>query len=221
MAALIIKNAPEEGPGNLVCFFRSHNIDYQIIEAYTVKKINISRSCRYLIILGGPMGVYEMDRYSHLKIVARAIENALKREIKILGICLGAQLFAHVLGSRVYRGPHEEIGWCDIEMTESGMIDFCFSKFAGERGNGKVFQWHHDTFDLPDGAIRLASSPCYSQQAFRYKDSYGIQFHPEITTEMMLDWFKDRQDLTDIINDTDMLYFQYRLKAGLFYKAFF
>ncbi|MCX8110844.1 MAG: type 1 glutamine amidotransferase [Syntrophorhabdaceae bacterium] len=221
MTALIIKNTPDEGPGNLLCFFRSHGIDYEIIEAYMAKKINISDSCRYLVILGGPMGVYEMDRYSHLKIVARAIERALKREIKILGICLGAQLFAHVLGSRVYKGPYEEIGWCHIDITQSGLCDFCFSKFAGEQGNGKVFQWHHDTFDLPGGATRLASSSCYPQQAFRYKDSYGIQFHPEITTEMVLEWFKDRGDLTDIINDTDLLYYSYRLKARLFYSAFF
>jgi len=77
---------------------------------------------KHLIVLGGPMGVYEMDRYPNLKRVAKIIEEALVRELKVLGVCLGAQLLAHVLGGRVYKGPMPEIGWLDIELTDAGKL---------------------------------------------------------------------------------------------------
>lgn len=221
MGVLIIKNAIEEGPGNLVDFFRSFRINYLLLEGSTADEINIPDDFRYLVVLGGPMGVYEMDRYNHLKTVAKAIEYSLRKEIKILGICLGAQLLAHVLGSRVYKGQHEEIGWCDIDITESAQYDQCFSAFVANKRHTKVFQWHHDTFDLPDGATRLASSSFYSEQAFKYKNSYGIQFHPEVTKEIVVEWFNDRKGLKDIINDTNLLFYESELRARLFYKRFF
>jgi len=221
MNALLIKNSPEERPGNIIQYARTNGIDLHIVEAYQGFRINGLKRYEYLIVLGGPMGVYEMDRYPFLVRVAKVIEDALKIGIKILGICLGCQLLAYVLGGRVYKGSAQEIGWYDIEFTEEGRLDPCFGLLSEKSGKARVFQWHGDTFDLPEGATRLAFSSIFPEQAFRYGNSYGIQFHPEITPEMILEWSKDRQDLRDIIDATASFYFEYRQKANRFYSAFF
>ena len=221
MNVLIIKNSPHEGPGNIIQYVNTKGIKFHIIEAYRNHRISSLKRYQYLIVLGGPMGVYEMNRYPFLVTVAKAFEHALKSGIKVLGICLGCQLFAYVLGAKVYKGKGEEIGWYDIEFTEKGLLDPCFSTLSDTSGKAKVFMWHGDTFDAPNGTTRLASSSLFSEQAFRYGTSYGIQFHPEVTTEMILKWSKNRQDLKDIIDDSATFYFEYRQKANRFYSAFF
>lgn len=139
-----------------------------------------------LIILGGHMGVYEADKYRHIKVEMQLIEEALKKEIPILGICLGAQLLAHVLGSPVRESKEKEIGWCDLDMTKEGLIDPLFSHFKPKE---KIFQLHGDTFDIPISATQLASSNICEGQAFKYGDkAYGIQFHLEVDQPMIHRW---------------------------------
>lgn len=167
------------------------------------------------------MAVYEMDKYPFLTSVALSMEKALKKGIKILGICLGAQLLAHVLGSRVYPANASEIGWYKIKATIDGARDEVFRTLIELSDNTVVFQWHGDTYELPEGATRLASSDLFKEQAFRYKDSYGLQFHIEVTPEIVREWFSDREDLGIILNQTAIYYPRYRLKADLFYRAFF
>ncbi|HOJ44337.1 MAG TPA: type 1 glutamine amidotransferase [Syntrophorhabdaceae bacterium] len=222
MDVLIIKNAPNEGPGNLIPFFSISGLEYKIIEAYASNTITIPVDCRFIVVLGGPMGVYEMDRYPFLKAIASVIETSLTRNIKILGICLGAQLLAHVLGSRVYPGATQEIGWSDIAFTEIGAKDICFKNFNDKTGKCRVFQWHGDTFDLPKDAFLLASSYDFPQQAFRYMESYGLQFHPEVTPSLIKDWCKnDRKDFKNMQVETETYFLEYWHKAWLFYSAFF
>ncbi|MCX7965741.1 MAG: type 1 glutamine amidotransferase [Syntrophorhabdaceae bacterium] len=221
MDVLIIKNSPNEGPGNILPFLIMRNLEYHIIEAYTSQKIEIPDDCRFLIVLGGPMGVYEMEDYPFLKTVAFTIEDALTKHIKVLGICLGAQLFAHVLGSRVYKGPYEELGWCGIELSEKGLSDSCFKKFKNSKDKTMVFQWHGDTFDLPKGCTLLASSTHFPHQAFKYETSYAVQFHPEVTPDLIRNWSIGREDIDIIENDTENYYMDYWHKAWLFYDAFF
>lgn len=139
-----------------------------------------------LIVLGGHMGVYEADKYRHINVEMKLIEEALKKEIPILGICLGAQLLAHVLGAPVRKSTEKEIGWCDIDMTSEAANDPLFSHFKPKE---KVFQLHGDTFDIPKEAIQLASSSVCNGQAFKYGDkAYGIQFHLEADQAMILRW---------------------------------
>lgn len=141
-----------------------------------------------LIVLGGHMGVYEADKYTHIKVELRAIELALKRDIPVLGICLGAQMLAHVLGANVRRSHEKEIGWYDIQMTDAAEGDPLFGHFNKRE---KIFQLHGDTFDVPDGAAHLASSEICQAQAFRYgKNVYGIQFHLEVDGPMIQRWLK-------------------------------
>ncbi len=136
-----------------------------------------------LIVLGGWMGVYESDRYPHLQVECKLIEEALKREIPILGICLGSQILAHTLGANVRKHSEKEVGWQDVDFNDSGLNDPLFQHF---KKTETLFQMHGDTFDIPSGAVHLAGSSRCESQAFRYgKNAYGIQFHLEADEAMI------------------------------------
>jgi GMP synthase (glutamine-hydrolysing) len=135
-----------------------------------------------MIVLGGWMGVYEMDKYPHLKRECSLIEEALKQEIPVLGICLGAQMLAHTLGAKVNKHSVAEAGWCEVSPTALGQSDDLFAHF---RPREFVFQMHGDTFQLPQGAENLVRSEICEHQAFRYENSYGIQFHLEADQKMI------------------------------------
>lgn len=138
-----------------------------------------------LIVLGGPIGAYEDDRYPFLADELRLIERALKLQIPVLGICLGAQLLARALGARVYPGAGREIGIAPIALTAEGEVS-CLKHLAPEH---RVFHWHGDTFDLPDGAVRLASTTMTPNQAFsRGSKVLGLQFHVEAEARQVERW---------------------------------
>jgi GMP synthase (glutamine-hydrolysing) len=139
-----------------------------------------------LVVLGGPMSVNEDHRHPHLKTEMKLIEQALQKKIPVLGICLGAQLIAKVLGASVYRNQEKEIGWYDVRGTEESKQDPVLAKF---RDTEKLFQWHEDTFDIPRGAVHLAASELCANQAFRYESNvYGLQFHLEVDEPMIQRW---------------------------------
>jgi len=139
-----------------------------------------------LIILGGPMSVYDAVRHPHLADEIALAADALRRNLPILGVCLGSQILAAAAGSRVYRGPAREIGWYPVTLNGHGLRDPVLGALPAE---AMVYHWHGDTFDLPPGAARLASSRLYGNQAFRIGTrAYGVQFHPEITVEMVDEW---------------------------------
>lgn len=149
-----------------------------------------------LIVLGGHMGVYEAEKYTHIKTEMLMIEEALKKNIPILGICLGAQLLAHVLGSNVRKSAEKEIGWYDITLTKAGISDPLFNHFAPRE---KIFQLHGDTFDIPQSAEHLASSELCASQAFRYGEKvYGMQFHLEVDEAMIHRWLQNQQNQHEI-----------------------
>jgi len=139
-----------------------------------------------LIVLGGPMNVDQADAYPHLRAELRAIETALKREMPILGICLGGQLLAKALGAEVRKNDVREIGWYDITPSGEGKNDPMIRHFNHIE---RMFQWHGDTFDIPKSAVHLVSSADCANQAFRYGDkSYGLQFHMEVDEPMIHRW---------------------------------
>lgn len=145
---------------------------------------------RALIILGGPMNVDEEDGFPFLRWEKRIIRAAIDEAVPILGICLGAQLIATALGTPVFHGPVKEIGWSPISITPHGQVDSLLGYLPE---TATVFQWHGDGFDLPAGAIRLASSAHYGTQAFRLgKTIYGLQFHLEVTPPMIERWIEER-----------------------------
>jgi GMP synthase (glutamine-hydrolysing) len=143
-----------------------------------------------LIILGGPMGVYDEEQFPFLRWEKRIIRAAIDEAVPLLGVCLGAQLIAATLGAPVYHGPVKEIGWNPISITPHGQVDSLLGYLPE---NATVFQWHGDGFDLPSGAIRLASSVNYENQAFRMgKNIYALQFHLEVTPRMIERWIDAR-----------------------------
>jgi len=139
-----------------------------------------------LVILGGPMNVDEGEKYPHLPYEIDLIRQAMARDIPVLGICLGAQLIAKALGAKVGPNPEKEIGWYDVAPTEEGNKDPLLAHFKEVE---KIFQWHGETFDIPEGAIHLATSPGCPNQAFRYGDkTYAFQFHLEVDQAMIERW---------------------------------
>lgn len=147
---------------------------------------------RGLIVLGGPMGVYEIEHYKHLQTEMKLIEEALKRDLPVLGICLGSQLLAHVLGARVFKAPAPEIGWLDVHLKEEGRKDSLFQHYNPAE---KIFQLHQDTFDVPKEAVHLAYSPQIEGQAYRYGSKvYGLQFHLEVDKPMIHRWLKIQEN---------------------------
>ncbi|HYA35864.1 MAG TPA: gamma-glutamyl-gamma-aminobutyrate hydrolase family protein [Candidatus Binataceae bacterium] len=134
-----------------------------------------------LIVMGGPMGVYETDRYPNLRDEMKLIESALRDRKPVLGVCLGSQLLAAALGAKVVKGRAMELGWHRVMLTADGKTD---GLFRGVADSFDAFHWHGDVFDLPRDAVALASSEQTPLQAFRYGDNaYGLLFHIEATEE--------------------------------------
>ncbi|MPZ77965.1 MAG: amidotransferase [Deltaproteobacteria bacterium] len=157
-----------------------------------------------LVVLGGPMSVNDDHRFSHLTVEMKLIEDAMARNLPVLGICLGAQLIAKTLGAAIYPNHQKEIGWYDLRPTVEAAQDALLKSFGQTE---KVFQWHGDTFDIPTGAVHLAASPLCSNQAFRYSERvYGLQFHLEVDEPMIRRWLRvpgNRDEIASLHGDID------------------
>lgn len=160
--------------------------------AYRHAVEDLIRTHRYdaVVALGGPCSVYEHATVECLDHSLALLRDTMRRDLPVLGICLGAQLLAWTLGAQVWpgrtRGLRREIGWFPVHLTERGRVDPALRGFDDQE---PVFQWHGDTFDMPAGAWHLASSTAYRSQAFRWgRWAYGLQFHVEVTPELVARW---------------------------------
>ncbi|MBL8300582.1 MAG: gamma-glutamyl-gamma-aminobutyrate hydrolase family protein [Rhodanobacteraceae bacterium] len=139
-----------------------------------------------LIVLGGPMNVDDKAQRAHLLTEMRTIEAALYQGKPVLGICLGAQLLAHVLGAPIRRQREAEIGWYEVTTTDAGRSD---SVIAPLGAGAPLFQWHNYAFEVPGQAQHLAQSAGCAGQAFRYgTNAYGFQFHLEANQALIERW---------------------------------
>jgi GMP synthase (glutamine-hydrolysing) len=201
---LVFQHVPYEELGALNPLLRQAGCDIHTVEFWRAGAPAALEGFAALIVMGGPMGVYDADKYPYLAAETKLIEDALKRELPLLGICLGSQLIAHVLGARVYPSGIKEIGWYDLMPTADAANDPLLHHL---RPGEKVFQWHGDTFDLPKGAIHLASSPMCANQAFRYgENAYALQFHLEVDARMIDEWLEtpaNREELAAVKGDID------------------
>lgn len=188
---LVFQHDPFEDLGFFGEVLEKQGADYRVVRLFHGEMpAEEWEHVRALIILGGPMNVDEEDGFPFLRWEKRIIRAAIDEAVPILGICLGAQLIATALGTPVFHGPVKEIGWSPISITPHGQVDSLLGYLPE---TATVFQWHGDGFDLPAGAIRLASSAHYGTQAFRLgKTIYGLQFHLEVTPPMIERWIEER-----------------------------
>ncbi|MBI2539022.1 MAG: GMP synthase [Deltaproteobacteria bacterium] len=184
---LIFQHTPEEGMGIFAQVLEREGLNCRCLRLYEGELPDESwEEIAALVVLGGPMSVDEEERYPFLRWEKTILRTALKQDVALLGVCLGAQLIAAAGGAQVHRGNFKEIGWYPVSMTLEGEMDPLLGHLPNK---AIVFQWHGDTFDLPRGAQRLASSPYYDNQAFRMgRNVYGLQFHLEVTPAMIERW---------------------------------
>lgn len=176
--ALAIRHVAFEDLGSFAPVLRARGvrIAYRDAGRHDLAKID-ALSPDLLVMLGGPIGACEENAYPFLRDELRLIEKRLAAKKPILGICLGAQLMARVLGARVYPGPKKELGWGPLALTPEGTRS-CLKHLAPQKT--QVLHWHGDTFDLPKGAVRLASSDVCINQAFSAgPKALALQFHAE------------------------------------------
>jgi GMP synthase (glutamine-hydrolysing) len=187
MRALVLQHVAVEGPGTLAPYLEAYGWTLTTVALYKGARLpEDAQKYQAVIIMGGPMGVYDEAEYPFLRDEHRFLTRVLAQGVPLLGICLGSQLLAKALGARVYRNPHKEIGWYTVDLTPAGAAD---PLFAGLTSPVPVFQWHGDAFNLPAGATPLASSPLCTHQAFRYGDRvYGLLFHLELTPAVIHSW---------------------------------
>ncbi|HEY3775790.1 MAG TPA: type 1 glutamine amidotransferase [Solirubrobacteraceae bacterium] len=143
------------------------------------------RECAGIVAMGGPMGAYEDERFPWLVAERRLIADAVRAGTPYWGVCLGAQLLAASLGAKVYPGPGPEVGVLPVFATPAAGDDPVGAKLPPAF---RALQWHGDTFDLPEGAVWLARSDAYEQQAFVFQRAYGLQFHLEVDVALATEW---------------------------------
>jgi GMP synthase-like glutamine amidotransferase len=194
MRVLAFRHVPFEGLGLIEPLLRSRDIEVEYADLYR-PGATMPDIARYdgLIFMGGPMSVN--DDLPYLRQEMEFIGQAVERRQPTLGICLGSQLIARALGATVRRNAVKEIGWYDLHFTPAAGRDRLFGGLSMET----VFHWHGETFDLPPGAELLASSERCHHQAFRIGEHvYGLQFHLEVTPEMIADWCQQDENCGDV-----------------------
>ena len=186
--ATVIRHIAFEDLGSLAPVLEEREYTLQYLEAGADDLSSLDPgSPDLLIVLGGPIGAYDEQDYPFLNDELRILKHRLEADLPTLGICLGAQLIARVLGAEVYPGSKgKEIGWFPISLSEAGYQSMLQPLAMADA----VLHWHGDTFTLPDGCVRLASSAKYENQAFSYKNNIlALQFHPEVITQALGKWF--------------------------------
>lgn len=184
---LVFQHVAAEPLGTLDALIRArgHRIRFVNFEREPDARPDVDRY-RGLIVLGGPMNVEDQHARPHLRTELRCIERALQLGKPVLGICLGAQLLAHVLGAPVRRHHTREIGWYRWQATDAGRDDPVLAPLESDT---PIFQWHGCTFDMPRDAVHLGRTATCENQAFRWgDDAYGLQFHLEMDVPLIERW---------------------------------
>jgi GMP synthase (glutamine-hydrolysing) len=163
---------------------RGHSVSYLDVPTADLATVDVL-SPDLLVVLGGPIGVYENDRYPFIDREVAWIAQRVAARRPLLGICLGSQLIAKALGARVYPSGAKELGWAPVTLTAAGAAS-CLAHLA----DVPVLHWHGDTFDLPPGAVHLAATPLCRHQAFAFGEhTLALQFHAEAAGRALEAWF--------------------------------
>jgi GMP synthase (glutamine-hydrolysing) len=186
---LCIRNDPDDTLGITRAVLGEHDVPIVRVDAFdAVATWPELEEFSGLIVFGGEMNADQVDRYPYLLTQRRVMKSAVDADKPVLGICLGAQLLARALDARVYRAPVRELGFKRVRLTEAGRRDPLLAAFDGD---GRVFQWHEDTFDLPKDAELLAAGDDVPTQAFRFGTrAWGVQFHCEVDRAGVEAWLR-------------------------------
>jgi GMP synthase (glutamine-hydrolysing) len=183
---IVLQHVSWEGPGAIAIEAHARDIALTVHRLDLTPCVPAPEDADVLIVMGGPMGVYESSKYPYLASEGTLIAEMVRRGRPVLCVCLGAQLLANALGARVYGGPSPEIGFGDVDLTIEAKRDPLFENLPDPL---PVFHWHADTFDLPDGAHLLARNSHYKHQAFSFgSNAYGLQFHIEADLDTWKGW---------------------------------
>jgi len=191
---LVFRHDPDESLGILEASLRRQGLVFHYVDLFAEPPRRFHpEQLSGLIVLGGLMSANDSDAFAFLIAETEWIRAAISAGLPTLGICLGAQLIAKSLGARVYPASSVEIGWYELLLAEACASDPLFRDIPSPI---PVFHWHGETFDLPEGAVCLASSRNCPQQAFRYEDLvYGLQFHAEVTDRIVEHWLSEPRGL--------------------------
>jgi GMP synthase-like glutamine amidotransferase len=178
MRVHVLQHVPFEGLGSMATWLTEARAVVSYTRFYNNEVLPSLNGINLIIVMGGPMSVNDESALAWLKDEKRFVREAVVKGVPLLGVCLGAQLIANALGSRIYRNAEKEIGWFPIEATPAIPGVFRFPE------KSTVFHWHGETFDLPSGAVRLAKSAGCENQAFQIgQNVIGLQFHLETTPQ--------------------------------------
>ncbi|WP_456370428.1 type 1 glutamine amidotransferase [Thermodesulfatator atlanticus] len=181
-----IQHVPFETPGVILDWAKSRSYEVTHTRVFLDEPFPSALDFDFLVLMGGPMSVHDEDQFPWLSEEKTFLKNILgedEERIKIMGICLGAQLIAEALGAEVYPNRYKEIGWFPIELTEAGKAHRLFRDWPSPFN---VFHWHGETFSLPQEATHIAYSEACENQAFLYKDRIlALQFHLEVTPDLV------------------------------------
>jgi GMP synthase-like glutamine amidotransferase len=174
-----IQHVPFESLGSIETWSLKHGHHLSVTRFHQQDPLPGMDTFDWLTVMGGPMNIYEDAKYPWLSKEKEFLRKAIEAGETIIGICLGAQLIADALGSKVYAGKHKEIGWFPVRKIDEAGASRVFKDFAEVMD---VFHWHGDTFDLPAGCVHIAESEACRNQAFIYEERViGLQFHIEMT----------------------------------------
>ncbi len=218
MKILVIMHIASEGPGTLGEFLESCGAELTTIRLYNGEKLPVDVGAYQAVIsMGGPMNVYEFEKYPFLEEEHHFLKRVLDMDKPVLGVCLGAQMIAHACGGSVTRSPVEEIGWSTVSLTDEGEND---PFFQGVPARLEVLQWHGDMFHLPPAAKLLATGEDCPHQAFRFGKAYGLQFHVEVTPEIISEWFDQSELLPGMLRRFGEIEEELSSQARTLYKNF-
>ena len=193
---LTIINIADDPTGYIGEILEEHGIAYDVIDA-SLQSIPNPTTYNAIVVFGGPQNANEDEKYPYFLQEKAALRTAVEQDIPVLGICLGGQMLANVLGGAVKKHTITEIGFSEVQCTDEGKRDPLYEGLAGHQ---LVYQWHEDTFAIPPGAVRLATSEKTENQAFRYgRSAYGIQYHVELTPAMLDTWLHEPSLKEEII----------------------
>jgi GMP synthase (glutamine-hydrolysing) len=218
MRFLVIIHVENEGLGTLEDFLTTSGADIVTARLYNGDHLpGTLRDIDAVISMGGPMNVYEDHFFPFLGEETSFLQSAIEADVPILGICLGAQLIARAAGAPVVKSPYREEGWSSVFLTDFAAKD---SLFSGLPQILEVFQWHEDMFHIPEGGGVLAYSEKCPHQAFRYGNALGLQFHLEVTRDLITDWFKESPNLKGLLDDYSRVESSLKLNARTLFSNF-